>query len=414
MPDRSRAVAERNGASAVVATLREVVAALSPLVRRAGSPAEHEAAVWLAERLAEAGALARIEEEHFYDGYARQLIPLAVTGAGAGFAALRTRDRRKHALAAAAAAVAAAMIADDVSNGLRVWRRAVARRRTTWNVVAETGDPLAERVLIVLAHHDAAPTGVVFDQSLQRWLVARWPSLVEDVDTSLPLWWPIASAPALSALGAGLGSRRLTRAGLLACLAVIVLGIDIARERITPGANDNLSGVAALVALAERMRDRPPAGMRVLLVSCGAEEVLQGGVYGFAARHFRRLDRSRTWFLNLDTIGSPELIMVEGEGCFLMEDYPDPAFRDRVARVAAQLGVPLRRGLRSRSSSDAVLPSRAGYSTAMLASIDEFKCLSNYHLMSDTPENLSYETIAQAVELAHALAGDLAHAGETA
>jgi Iap family predicted aminopeptidase len=303
------------------------------------------------------------------------------------------------------------MIVDDVSNGLRIWRRAFARRRRTWNVVAQAGDPDAERVLVVLAHHDAAPSGLVFDQSMQRWFVSRWPSLVENVDTSLPMWWPIAGAPALSALGSALGSRRLTRAGVAACLAVIALGLDVARNRTTPGANDNLSGVAALVALAERLREAPLPGVRVLLVSCGAEEVLQGGIYGFAKRHFAELAPSRTWFLNLDTIGSPELIMLEGEGCFLMEEYPDPGYRDRIASIANELGVPLRRGLRSRSSTDAVLPSRAGYGTATLASIDEHKCLSNYHLMSDTPENLSYDTIGQAVELAHAMAGDLAGTG---
>ena len=61
----------------------------------------------------------------------------------------------------------------------------------------------------------------------------------------------------------------------------------------------------------------------MLLVSCGAEEVLQGGIHGFAARHFPTLDRERTWFLNLDTVGSPRLIMLEGEGTVVMEDYFD-------------------------------------------------------------------------------------------
>ena len=57
---------------------------------------------------------------------------------------------------------------------------------------------------------------------------------------------------------------------------------DIARSPIVPGANDNLTAVAALVALAERLREDPPAGLRVMLVSCGAEEVIQGGICGFA------------------------------------------------------------------------------------------------------------------------------------
>ena len=162
--------------------------------------------------------------------------------------------------------------------------------------------------------------------------------------------------------------------------------------------------------LAERLRERPLSGLRVLLVSCGAEEVLQGGIYGFAKRHFPRLDRERTWMLNLDTVGSPELVLIEGEGPFVMEDYYDRRFRDLVAKAAERVGHPIRRGLRSRASSDSVIPSRAGYPTAMLSSFDRHKCLSNYHQMTDTPENLDYETVARAVVLTEAVARELADA----
>jgi Zn-dependent M28 family amino/carboxypeptidase len=192
---------------------------------------------------------------------------------------------------------------------------------------------------------------------------------------------------------------------------IVALAADIARSPIVPGANDNLSAVAALVALAERLRHDRPRGLRVLLVSCGAEEVLQGGIYAFARRHFPRLDRERTWFVNLDTIGSPQLLLVEGEGPFWMEDYCDPAFRDLIHRAAEALGPPLRRGVRSRASTDSVVPSRAGYPTALLASWEpDTKLLSNYHLMSDVPHNLCFDTVARAVDVVAAVAGELADA----
>jgi Zn-dependent M28 family amino/carboxypeptidase len=172
---------------------------------------------------------------------------------------------------------------------------------------------------------------------------------------------------------------------------------DVARSPIVPGANDNLSAVAVLVALAERLRSRPLSSLSVLLASCGAEEVLQGGIHGFACSHFPALDRDRTWFLNLETVGSARLIMLEGEGPVVMEDYHDRSFRDLIARAAHGAGVPLRRGMRSRTSTDAVVPSRAGYPTATIASMDRYKSLSNYHRMSDTPENIDYSTVMQAL-----------------
>ncbi len=395
------------GAVAQSASLREVVETLAPLDRRAGSEGEREAAVWIAARLNAAGARARIEEEDFRDGYARLLLPLVGASALAGVLASFGRRRR---LATVLAGLAVAALADDVSNGVRLWRRAASRPRATWNVVGETGDPAAERTLVILAHHDAAPSGLVFDQSLQRWLARRFPRVLERMETSFPIWWPVVAGPAAVALGSASGSRRLAATGTGLSVIAVALAVDIARSPVVPGANDNLSAVGALVELAERLRDEPISGLRVMLVSCGAEEVLQGGIYGFAARHFSELDHSRTWVLNLDTIGSPELIMIEGEGPFVMEDYFDPRFRDLIARAAGAAGLPIRRGLRARASTDAVIPSRAGYPTATLCSWDDARCLSNYHQMSDTPENLHYETIERAVGTVEAVARELAEA----
>ena len=111
--------------------------------------------------------------------------------------------------------------------------------------------------------------------------------------------------------------------------------------------------------------------------------------------------------LNLDTIGSPQLVMLEGEGPIVMEDYPDPAFRDRVSDAAERVGVMLKRGARASSSTDSVLMARAGYSVTTLVSFDHAKQLSNYHQMTDTAENLDYGTVADALEVTLAVAADL-------
>ena len=144
------------------------------------------------------------------------------------------------------------------------------------------------------------------------------------------------------------------------------------------------------------------------LVSCGAEEELQGGIYGYCEKHLAAMDRERTWVLNIETVGGPSLALVEGEGCFVMEDYYDRPFRDLIAREAERSGIPMRRGMRWRNSTDAVIPSRAGYPIATIASMNRFKAMSNYHLMSDTPENIDYATVERAVDLAEAIARALA------
>lgn len=385
---------------------REVIEYLAALERGAGSDGEAQAALWLATRLREAGCEVEIEQAEFRDGYARPIGVLSAAAAAAGLLGLTGRARALSALVAGAAAVA---IADDVSNGPRLVRRLTTIRRTQ-NVVAVAGDHAAERTLVVLAHHDAAPTGIIFDGRLQELIAKQVPGLIERIDTSVPLWWPVVAGPAAIALGT---VRRRRSVGLIAAGTVIALVsaasfADIARSPIVPGANDNLTAVAVLVGLAERLQREPIRGLRVLLVSCGAEEVIQGGINSFGARHFPELDRDRTWMLNLDTVGSPHLIMLEGEGPLVMEDYFGRSFRDLIARVAHDLAVPLRRGMRSRSSTDAVIPSRAGFPTATLASINRYKALSNYHLMSDVPENVDYRTVAQALRVTEGVARELA------
>lgn len=384
--------------------LPEVIERLAPLERRAGSPGEAQAAAWIAQRLREAGCEAEVEQAEYHDGYTKLIGGLAATAALSGVAAMSRRGRLPGAVTAA---LAGAAIADDVANTHRIVRR-LTRPLPTQNVIGITGDRHADRTLVVMAHHDAAPTGVIFDARFQAWLAHEFPGLVERLDTSFPLWWLVLAGPGAVTLGAARRSRALIALGAAIAALTTATMANIHSSPVVPGANDNLTAVAVLVALAERLRDEPLEGLRVMLLSCGAEEVIQGGINSFARAHFPTLPQDRTWFLNLDTVGSPILALCEGEGPVVMEDYYDRRFRDLIARVADRAGAPLRRGLRARNSTDAVIPSHARYPTATLVSIDKHKALSNYHLPSDTPENIDYRTVAHALHVSEAVARELA------
>ena len=386
--------------------LRATVEALAAIPDRGPcSEGERQAAEWIAERLGALGLEARVEEERAFDNYAKPMAALAGIAAAGGALALTRRGRLAGALLGTGVAAA---IADDASNGARAFRRATMEQKPTWNVIAEAGDPEAERTLVVIAHHDAAPTGAIFDQTVHHAVADAFPGIIERRDTSIPLWWPAVGTPLLVAAGALMRRRGLALTGLVGSLVGMAVFADIARNRIVPGANDNLSGVAVLVGLAERLAELPVAGLKVLLVSCGSEEVLQGGIYGFGERHFPNLDREQTWMLIVDTVGSPELIMLEGEGAVVMEDYHGRGFRDLIAGAAARARLPLRRGTRARTSTDAVIPSRAGYPTAALSSFDRHKALSNYHWPTDTPDRVNYDTVAAAAAVTEATLRELA------
>ncbi len=395
---------------ALEGVLREVVETLAPIDRTPCSPGERRAAEWLARRLGSvAGVDVQLEDEPSWGTF-----PPTATGLGLlGMLGAVFLLGGRRALGALLAVGAYAGIVDEAQNGPRIVRRLVRRKRSTVNVVARVGEPAPVSepgvgTLVVLAHHDAPQTGLLFDQTLQRKIHELAPQLLARVHTPPPQWWIGLAGPLCSLAGALTGRRRFARAALAIGAFGTAIVADVWRTDTVPGANDNLSGVASLVGLSELLRADPLPGLQVMLVSCGAEETLQDGVRAFIASHRHELQSGRTWFVNLDMVGSTHLAMLEAEGPVWMESYTGPWLRDLLAERAEALGIALERGFRARASSDSVIPSRAGYPTATLISITDWRTPANYHLPSDIPANLDYDSVARAVRLVYDVARSLA------
>ena len=193
--------------------------------------------------------------------------------------------------------------------------------------------------------------------------------------------WAAVAGRALAALGAATGRRGLRRAGALATPGFAATMADVGLRPSVPGANDNLSAARALVA-------DPPEDLRVLLVSTGAEESFLEGMIRFGERHFARLPATQTWFLCLESVGSPALFTLDGEGVLWLRRYaPGPA--GALAAEARRLGIPLRAPFRYRFATDGQIPLRAGYPTVTLTSMDARKAPSHYHWPTDRPEGFT-------------------------
>jgi len=390
--------------------LREVVERLAPLDRTPCSPGEREAADWLAERMRSvAGVKVTLEDEPSWGIFPPTAFALGLLGMLGAALVLRGRRLAGSLLAA----LGYAGVVDEAQNGPRIVRRLIRRRRITVNLIARVDGPGVQEqgrppTLVVIAHHDAPQTGMLFDQTLQKKIYERAPQVLESVKTPLPQWWVGLAGPILTVAGALTGRKRFSRAALALGAFGTALVADVWRSETVQGANDNLSGVAALVGLAEMLAVRSAPGMRVLLVSCGAEETLQDGIRAFIASHRHELDTERTWFVNLDTVGSPHLVLLKAEGPVWMESYNGPWLSDLLADHAEHLGIPLHRGFRARASTDSVIPSRAGYPIATLVSMTDWFSPANYHLPTDIPANLIYDSVADATRLVYTLAQDLA------
>jgi hypothetical protein len=374
--------------------LRERLEELERIERPSASEGERRAAEWLLERFAEVGAEARIEAEAAHGTYWWPLGLGAALGALGAAAALRGR----RLLGTALGALGAAGIADDFPPGQRRLRR-VLPKRTTYNVVCELGDLEAERTVVIVAHHDSAHSGIVFHPAIPE--IADRLGLIERTDTSPPLMAPIVGGPVLAALGALTGRRLLAKLGLLLGLGSVAAMAEIGVRKVVPGANDNGTSVVALLALARRFAAEPPEGVRVVLLSTGSEESFSEGMKAFGERHFPELPRESTFFLCLESIGSPHLLVLRGEGFLKMREYParSLAFIDGLAE---EMGIWLFPNLRLHNGTDGLESMAAGYETAALCGCTELKQPANYHWSHDVAENVDFDTVADAVRLSEA------------
>ena len=376
--------------------LERVIHELAAVERPSASDGERRAADWIANELKAAGCRSvRVEEERAHGGY---WWPLGLLNAGSLLAA--ARGRRASALVGG---VAAAAIYDDVSGGKLWFRRRTLPHRPTYNVIAEAGDPHAERTIVFLAHHDAAHSGLVFHPALPRVAMDRMPNQHAKANQSVPIIFGVFLGPLLLALWGLTGRRLLKRRGTLFAAGATLAMTDIGLRDVVPGANDNLSAVGVIVALARSLSERPATGVRVLLVSTGSEESFMEGMQAFGRRHFGDLPQQSTEFVCIECVGSPELCVVEGEGMLRMRYYTESS-REALARAGEAAGVTLRRGLRTVAATDALIALRAGYPTCTIGGVDETKFPSNYHWPSDTPDNLSWESVEGALRVCDAYA----------
>jgi Peptidase family M28 len=159
--------------------------------------------------------------------------------------------------------------------------------------------------------------------------------------------------------------------------------------------------VVALIALAHLLSERPTESTRVMLVST-SEEATCEGMHHFARRHFPSLPRETSFFLCLDTLGSPHVCVLRGEGMLRMREYPAAAL-ELVDGLAEELGIPLFPNLRLRNATDGIYPLASGYPCATICSCTDLKQPANYHWPTDTPDNVDFGTLRQSIRLAEAV-----------
>ena len=352
--------------------LRADIEALAAIERGSASPGEQRSAEWVAARLRQEGAAdVRLEPFEYQRTFAHaQGIHFAV-------GALAALGRQRLVAAAALASF------ELEYSGRQQWLRRLLPRGTGFNVVGRLpAIGPKERTLVLVAHHDAARTGLMWDPRFTR--------LGDQAAAKSGKRASLALLPEAALAAAALGLRKLPAAVLGLALA---LSLDQARSPVVPGANDNASGVAGVLELISRLAARRPLELEVIALFPGCEESGMGGMAAWPG--WEGLDPERTLVIGLDTIGSGEPVVLEAEGGLWPVRYRE----EDVAR-AERAGL---RRWRLGAWTDPVLAAIRGLPALSILSVRDGG-FPNYHLPSDTPDNVDIGCVEACVDAAETIA----------
>jgi Peptidase family M28 len=268
--------------------------------RAPGSDSERRAARHLAGRLRALGREAELEAFSVWPAW-----PLAYA-LHAGLAIVGSALSVELPVAGAALALVAFLITLlDVSGTLATTRRLLGRRASQ-NVVS-WGDRAAPGALVLVAHYDSGRGGLVRRDAWRRRLAVVGP-------LSPFLWSLVAVLACCLVRLAGVEGTWLSMVQFVPTVVLIVafaLLLDVAMAAVQQGENDNASGVALALRLAERAE---PELFGVHVVLTGSQKALAEGMRSFVRGHKDELARERTVVLNLDQVGdgSPRYTRREG------------------------------------------------------------------------------------------------------
>jgi Peptidase family M28 len=379
--------------------------------RGPGTDSERRAADMLAGRLRGIGRRAEIEPFFAHPEYAIvHLIHAAMGVAGSILATVQP--------AAGFALVLFAAVSTYLDLNTRLYLvRSLLFRRASQNVVSPGTRPDAPARLILMAHYDAARTGYIFSKASNR--IRKLPERTRLSLGPFRLFFWLGLAPLLPILGArmaGFDATWLNALQAVPTIVLIVAGfllIDIALSEIVPGAYDNASGVAAVLAAAEELTVNPPDNLDVWVVLAGSEESFCEGSRAFVRAHRKELDRSTTAFINVDSVSSGEVAYEISQGPVISLPH-DPQLIElcEALSAAGQSARPIRHPLL-----DDALPARVRRFRAItLRTTDENGNLAPwYHTHEDVPDRVDSDALTGATDFVISLARLLdREAGRTA
>ena len=362
--------------------------------RPAGSDAERRAAEHVKQRLAEMGREVDVESIEVYPRWAivhlihaflaliGSLVSVALPAVGFGVVLLAT------------------LSAFGDATGLFRPLRRLTGRRASQNVFSPEGEE-SNGQLVLVAHLDSSRGGLVFSRGLQERLAVLSDRIKRPIGPFVPftaallLLLVCCFVRLLGTQGSALTVVQLVPT--VGMIVVIFLMLDASVSDIVPGANDNASGVATVLSLAERFGGQLDH-FAVWVLITGAQESFGLGMKAFLKRHKSDLDKQRTVFINVDEVGAGTVRYGAKEGLLLPGKSHPQLFQiaEQIAEDDGEDGSFSARPQAMRTATDGSIVRSAGYPAITVACRNTVGYVPNHHQKSDTFDNIDEEALDRA------------------
>ncbi|MHA1207903.1 MAG: M28 family metallopeptidase, partial [Candidatus Freyarchaeota archaeon] len=183
--------------------------------------------------------------------------------------------------------------------------------------------------------------------------------------------------------------------GLTSVLSGAYFTFNMVTNTPVMGANDNLSAVAVILGIAERVSENPPRNTEVWVVSFGTEEPATLGSKVFAERHGKELENA--YVINLETVGQGRFGVVTKE--ISVAGNLSKELADIVVRAGKKCRVPVKPIELKYGNTDATPIARKGYKSVTIMGMDENELFTLWHIPEDVPENISEKNLQNALKL---------------
>lgn len=267
----------------------------------------------------------------------------------------------------------------------------------TQNVMARFLAPKPSALFIVTAHYDSGYSSPLTYDGRARWLRPAHLAVLASMAVIIATCTAEAYTQ-FAGIDAGLipYARGVALVILMSAAGCLYFASSNTEEE--RGANNNASGVAALLRLGDRLAQEPMLDADVWLVATGSNEAWMAGMRH--ALSSSSLDKASTYILNVESAGAGDLCFTTAEGMIL--DMPCASELVIAAREMTKDHKLREARLRAVPTATQVALAR-GYKAMSLIGLDAQGIPPRWNSVSDLITGVDREQIVQAADVAEAL-----------